>query len=493
MTCFPLSVMRLLALLVASVALAAVAVVFAAGPLAPGVVLAGEREVRADAPLRFATTGVVVGELSVEVDGRPLAVARTAGGWETRGGPLAHGDATVTARAAGPGGVITAARTWTVTADGEPPELEVDATRHTDGANVEVTGTSEAGARVRVTGGARPARTTAGDGGAFTAEVALRGGENRLEVVAADAAGNETSDALRVVRDARPPELTVDASESVDTSTPAIAVTADDTTEVTVHAELDGERVGEKHKAGDEAVDLPLGWLPDGEHEVTVVARDRAGNEERAEHALVVDTTETFGVATLSEGARGDDVKTFLRLLREHGGYDGPVTDTLGPKATEAVRGFQERRGLTVDGLAGPQLRASLLRELDASVAIDRSARTLTFRRGDHRIRRFPVAVGMSEYPTPLGSRRVVDKQVDPAWTPPDSPWAAELETIPAGPGNPLGTRWIGLGGAIGIHGTYAVGSIGTAASHGCIRMTIDDVEWLYEQLPMGTRVRISA
>lgn len=485
--------MRLLALLVSSAALVAVAVVFAAGPLAPGVSLAGEREVRADAPLRFATTGVVVGRLSVEIDGRPLAVTRTAGGWETRGGPLAHGDATVTARAAGPGGLITAARTWTVTADGEPPELEVDATRYTDGAAVEVTGTSEAGARVRVAGGAGPTGTTADGDGAFAVEVALRGGENRLEVVAADAAGNETTDAMRVVRDARAPELEIDASDSVDSSTPSIAVTADDTTEVTVHAELDGERVGEERTPGDEAVELPLGWLPDGGYEVTVVARDRAGNEERAEHSLLVDTSETFGVATLSEGARGADVETFLRLLREHGGYDGPVSDTLGPKAMEAVRDFQERRDLAVDGLAGPQLRASLLRKLDASVEIDRSARTLTFLRGDHRVRRFPVAVGMSEYPTPLGTRRVVDRQVDPAWTPPDSPWAAELETIPAGPGNPLGTRWIGLGGAIGIHGTYATGSIGTAASHGCIRMRIDDVEWLYEQLPMGSRVRITA
>ena len=484
--------MRLLALLLPTVALVAVAVLFAAGPLAPGVSLAGEREVRADAPLRFATTGVV-GELSVEVDGRPLAVTRTDGGWETRGGPLAHGDATVTARAAGPGGVITAAQTWTVTADGEPPELEVDATRHTDGAAVEVTGTSEAGARVRVAGGARPTRTTADGDGAFAVEVALRGGENRLEVVAADAAGNETADAMRVVRDARAPELEIDASKSVDSSTPALAVTADDTTQVTVHAELDGERVGEEHKTGGEPVDLPLGWLPDGLHPVTVVARDRAGNEARAEHALVVDTSETFGVATLAAGARGDDVETFLRLLREHGGYDGPVTDTLGAQAIEAVRDFQERRDLAVDGLVGPQLRANLLRKLEASVVIDRSARTLTFLRGGHRVRRFPVAVGMPEYPTPLGARRVVDRQVDPAWTPPDSPWAVELETIPAGPGNPLGTRWIGLGGAIGIHGTYAAGSIGTAASHGCIRMTIDDVEWLFEQLPMGSRVRISA
>jgi hypothetical protein len=479
-------------LLVPSAVLVAVAVLFVAGPLAPGVSLAGEREVRADAPLRFATTGVVDG-LAVAIDGRPVAVTRTGGGWETRGGPLADGEATVSARATGPGGIASASQTWTMTADGKPPELEVDASRHTDGAAVEVSGTSEPDARLRVDGGARAARTTADEDGTFAVEVALRGGENRLEVVAADAAGNEKTDAMRVVRDARAPELEIETPDSVDSSTPAIAVSADDTTTVTVHAELDGERLGQERKARDGAVELPLGWLPDGEHEVTVVARDRAGNEARAEHALLVDTTETFGVATLARGARGDDVRTFLRLLREHGDYDGPVTDTLGADAVEAVRDLQERRDLTVDGFAGQQLRASLLRKLDASVVIDRSARTLTFLRGDHRVRRFSVAVGMSEHPTPVGGRRVVDKQVDPAWTPPDSPWAAELDTIPAGPGNPLGTRWIGLGDAIGIHGTYATGSIGTAASHGCIRMTIEDAEWLYEELAMGSRVRVTA
>ena len=241
-------------------ALAVAVVLFAAGPLAPEVTLASEREVPADAPLRFTTTGVV-GEVSVEVDGRPVPVTRTATGWETRGERLQDGEATVSARAAGPGGVITAVQTWTISADGEPPELEVDATRHTDAADVEVNGSTEAGARIRVDGGERPARTAADQDGAFAVEVALRGGENRLEVVAADAAGNETTDAMRIVRDAQAPELEIETSDSVDSSTPAIAVTAQDTTKVTVHAELDGERVGEEREADDEAVDPAAGLV----------------------------------------------------------------------------------------------------------------------------------------------------------------------------------------------------------------------------------------
>ena len=132
-------------------------------------------------------------------------------------------------------------------------------------------------------------------------------------------------------------------------------------------------------------------------------------------------------------------------------------------------------------------------RQLPARVVIDRSDRRLTLLRGDVRVRAFPVAVGQDAYPTPLGARSVVTKEKDPAWTPPDSPWAAELETIPPGTGNPLGTRWIGLGGAIGIHGTYAAGSIGTAASHGCVRMLVPDAEWLYDELRAGTPVTIQA
>ena len=108
--------------------------------------------------------------------------------------------------------------------------------------------------------------------------------------------------------------------------------------------------------------------------------------------------------------------------------------------------------------------------------------------------RSYPIAKGQPRYPTPTGSLRVTDKQVDPAWTPPDSPWAAELDTIPAGPGNPLGTRWIGTSrAAIGIHGTFAEGSIGTAVSHGCIRMRIADVEQLFRHVRIGTPIRIHA
>ena len=108
-------------------------------------------------------------------------------------------------------------------------------------------------------------------------------------------------------------------------------------------------------------------------------------------------------------------------------------------------------------------------------------------------IRAFKVATGQSRYPTPLGKFEVVVKQENPWWYPPTtSDWARDLTPVPPGPGNPLGTRWMGISAPyVGIHGTPDAASIGYSASHGCIRMLIHEVEWLFEQVETGTPVFI--
>lgn len=124
-------------------------------------------------------------------------------------------------------------------------------------------------------------------------------------------------------------------------------------------------------------------------------------------------------------------------------------------------------------------------------ILIDRNRFRLTLARNG-RLRTFPVAVGQPAYPTPSGNFTIVNMQRNPTWTPPDSRWAAGLGPVPPGPGNPLGTRWIGISApGIGMHGTPAPGSIGTRASHGCIRMYIRDVETLYELVSVGMPVYI--
>jgi len=95
---------------------------------------------------------------------------------------------------------------------------------------------------------------------------------------------------------------------------------------------------------------------------------------------------------------------------------------------------------------------------------------------------------------TPAGTYHITNKQVNPAWYVPNSDWAGSLagQVIPGGaPNNPLVARWLGIQDGIGIHGTNEPWSVGSAASHGCIRMRPEDVIDLYPRVPVGTAVLI--
>lgn len=129
--------------------------------------------------------------------------------------------------------------------------------------------------------------------------------------------------------------------------------------------------------------------------------------------------------------------------------------------------------------------------KLGKTIVISRSRTTLTLYNGSKVEKTFRCAVGTPGHPTPLGSWKVVNKRYMPSWSNPGSAWAASMPAyIPPGPGNPLGTRALDLDASgIRIHGTSANYSIGTAASHGCIRMHMWDVENLYPRVPLGTRV----
>ena len=103
----------------------------------------------------------------------------------------------------------------------------------------------------------------------------------------------------------------------------------------------------------------------------------------------------------------------------------------------------------------------------------------------------FTVATGQSAYPTPTGQWEIVVMRRDPWWIPPpNSTWAQGAKPIPPGPGNPLGTRWMGLSAPyVGIHGTPDSASLGYSQSHGCIRMAIPDAEWVFDHVHLGTPV----
>ena len=111
-------------------------------------------------------------------------------------------------------------------------------------------------------------------------------------------------------------------------------------------------------------------------------------------------------------------------------------------------------------------------------------------------VKTYTIAVGAVGYDTPSGLYHIQNKAVNPAWTMPHSDWVAPEDrgkVIPGGVAeNPLKARWLGIYNGAGIHGTDATYSLGSAASHGCIRMAIPDVIELYDQVPISTPVYIA-
>ncbi len=125
-------------------------------------------------------------------------------------------------------------------------------------------------------------------------------------------------------------------------------------------------------------------------------------------------------------------------------------------------------------------------------VVIRRESKRLHLYRGMRLWKVFGVATGQSEYPTPIGRFSIVTMARHPWWYPPDSDWAKDEKPVPPGPGNPLGTRWMGISASgVGIHGTPDSASIGYSASHGCVRMRIPEAEWLFSHVRVGAPVYI--
>jgi lipoprotein-anchoring transpeptidase ErfK/SrfK len=128
-----------------------------------------------------------------------------------------------------------------------------------------------------------------------------------------------------------------------------------------------------------------------------------------------------------------------------------------------------------------------------AFILVDRETFTLRLFRGLRLAKTYPIAVGQAGLETPAGLYRINDKQVNPSWHVPNSAWAGSLagHVIPPGPADPIKARWMGFWDGAGIHGTDETWSIGHAASHGCVRMRIADVEALYPLVPLGTPVYV--
>jgi lipoprotein-anchoring transpeptidase ErfK/SrfK len=200
-------------------------------------------------------------------------------------------------------------------------------------------------------------------------------------------------------------------------------------------------------------------------------------------------------VGSLADRYRRDpiDAKLILRHLKPYitEGQPGKALDRQSSVAA-IVNALRENRrtGIVLPYEKVPQ--AITRKNFGPVVVIRRGSNHLFLYQGMKPWRTFVVATGQSVYPTPLGRFQIVVKWKDPWWYPPDSPWAKGAKPIPPGPGNPLGTRWMGLSApGVGIHGTPDAASLGYSASHGCVRMYIPQAEWLFDHVDVGTTVYI--
>jgi lipoprotein-anchoring transpeptidase ErfK/SrfK len=132
------------------------------------------------------------------------------------------------------------------------------------------------------------------------------------------------------------------------------------------------------------------------------------------------------------------------------------------------------------------------------ALIVNREAFKLTVYKRLQPVKTYSVAIGAVGRDTPAGLYHIQNKAVDPAWTKPNSDWVPKDErgkVVPGGdPKNPLKARWLGIFNGAGIHGVdpSEYGSIGHAASHGCVRMRISDVEDLYPRVPVGAPIFIA-
>jgi lipoprotein-anchoring transpeptidase ErfK/SrfK len=178
-------------------------------------------------------------------------------------------------------------------------------------------------------------------------------------------------------------------------------------------------------------------------------------------------------------------------------GHDGVAVDeaALRTRIESVVQRTSDRTvSVPVETVEPEVTKADLAARYPTYLTVDESSFTLTLFKDLKVAETYTVAVGQPAYPTPTGLYSIQSKQVDPVWSVPNSDWAGELAGTVVQGGtaeNPLKARWMGITDGAGIHGTDDVGSLGSAASHGCVRMSVPDVEALYDQVPVGTPIYI--
>jgi lipoprotein-anchoring transpeptidase ErfK/SrfK len=169
-------------------------------------------------------------------------------------------------------------------------------------------------------------------------------------------------------------------------------------------------------------------------------------------------------------------------------------TDELRQRLERAVQSADDRVVKAPVQRIEPEVTKDQLAErYPTYLTVDRAGFRLRLWKNLELEKEYTIAVGQAGYDTPVGVYDIQNKAVNPSWHVPNSDWAGALagRVIPPGPDNPIKARWMGIYDGAGIHGTAELGSLGSAASRGCIRMAIPEVEELYERVDVGTPVYI--
>ena len=206
-------------------------------------------------------------------------------------------------------------------------------------------------------------------------------------------------------------------------------------------------------------------------------------------------------IATVSAEVNRDPVdasieasSTSLAAVKGENGI-AVAEDELRDRLESAVQSPHRRTvALPVETLKPEVTTADLAAQYPTYLTVDRSNFELTLWQELERVKTYTVAIGAVGFDTPVGTYNIQNMAVDPAWNVPDSNWAGDLAgtVVPGGTSeNPLKERWMGIYDGAGIHGTDDVASLGSRASHGCVRMAIPDVIELYDQVDVGTPIYI--
>ena len=384
-------------------------------------------------------------------------------------------------------------KSWQFTVDTSIPTLELAGAADEGRINTSpptFSGMTEPYATVTVSSGSTRASGTADSSGAYSVSAKLPDGPSDVAITTTDRAGNATTKRLHVFVDAQPPVLKTTQLDKT-LKKPGITVHVKATDQLgtpKVKFVLDGEQqklVGPLAKAK-----FSTKNLAQGRHTLVITAADKGGNVVTDKQTFVVDSTEHFGSATLWPGARGKDVKELQSKLDNAGVFTTGQTGVYDAKTELAVRKLEAKYGLEVDGIVG----GNVLNALSGQIVVDIGDLHLYLYRDGKLVKSYSVATGQPAYPTPTGTYSIVTMTKDPTWLPPNSDWAKNAQPIPPGTENPLGTRWMGTSASgVGIHGVPPSedSSIGTYASHGCIRMHNWDAVDLFDRIVIGMPVII--